>query len=441
MSASTEQAIRDWPRESRVSSAFKFLRMQSSGGKVFTGSMIMLVGSAFVSVANFGYNIGVAHLLGPGDFSQAAAAVTLLMLASCINLAFQLVSAKLIARAETMEAKAALYQALMKRAWYVGAGVTAFIFIIRQPLAEYLRLPETRLVDVLALGMLFYIPLGVRRGAMQGLCKFVRLSANLTVEAFIKLAGALTFILFGAGVFGAVGAISLSVFGAYLMPADDAELRVKTNSIFDSHFMEGMQAIIFFVGQVIINNVDILMVKHYFAAEDAGIYAAVALVGRLLYFATWSVTSAMFPVAAGARVEKESRRALIVPLLFVLALSSVFVVFLAAFPNIVIHVLFGSGFHRVDVNMAQLLTMNAAATGIYALAVVLIAYEMSRRIANTGWFQLVVSVAVMGGVVFFHGSLLQVIVVQQVLRGILLLAVSIPFLFGQAHADLGEEAV
>jgi O-antigen/teichoic acid export membrane protein len=440
MSSPTEQAIRGWPRESRVSSALRILRAQSSGGKVLTGSVIMLAGSAFVSIANFGYNIGVAHLLGPSDFSQAAAAVTLLMLASCINLAFQLVSAKLIARAQSKVERAAIYQALMRRAWFVGAALTAFMFIVRVPLANYLRLPETRLIDVLALGMLFYIPLGVRRGAMQGLCKFVRLSANLTAEAVVKLLGAIAFIVMGTGVFGAVGAISLSVFAAYLVPADDRELRISSAKKFDSHFMEGMQAIIFFVGQVIINNVDILMVKHYFAAEDAGIYAAVALVGRLLYFATWSVTSAMFPVAAGARVEKESRRALLVPLLFVLALSMIFVVFLGAFPNVIIHVLFGSGFHRVDVNMGQLLIMNAVATGIYALAVVLIAYEMSRRIANTGWFQLVVSVAVMGGVVFFHGSLLQVIVVQQVLRGILLLAVSIPFLFGHAHL-VSEEAV
>jgi hypothetical protein len=131
---------------------------------------------------------------------------------------------------------------------------------------------------------------------------------------------------------------------------------------------------------------------------------------------------------------------LIVPLLFVVALSAIFVVALAAFPNVVIHVLFGSGFHRVGINTAELLVMNAVATGIYALAVVLITYEMSRRIANTGWFQLVVSAAVMAGVVFFHDSLLQVIVVQQVLRATLLLAVSIPFLFGHAHA-VGEEAV
>ena len=440
MSSSSEQAIRGWPRESRVSSALRLLRTHTSGGKVFTGSVIMLAGSAFVSIANFGYNIGVAHLLGPGDFSQAAAAVTLLMLASCINLAFQLVTAKLIARATSKPERAAIYQTLTKRAWYVGAALTAFLFLVRVPLANYLRLPETRLVDVLALGMLFYIPLGVRRGAMQGLCQFVRLSANLTAEAVVKLVGAMAFIFFGAGVFGAVGAISLSVFGAYLLPAGDKELRIKASGEFDSHFMEGMQAIIFFVGQVIINNVDILMVKHYFASEDAGVYAAVALVGRLLYFATWSVTSAMFPVSAGASVEKESRRVMVVPLLFVIALSSIFVVFLGAFPNVIVHVLFGNGFHRVDINMAELLIMNAVATGIYALAVVLIAYEMSRRIANTGWFQLVVSVAVMGGVVFFHGSLLQVIVVQQVLRGILLLAVSIPFLFGHAHS-VGEEAV
>ena len=48
--------------------------------------------------------------------------------------------------------------------------------------------------------------------------------------------------------------------------------------------------------------------------------------------------------------------------------------------------------------MKLLLTMNAIATGTYALSVVLMTYEMSRRIANTGWFQLVVSGLVVAGV-------------------------------------------
>ncbi len=71
--------------------------------------------------------------------------------------------------------------------------------------------------------------------------------------------------------------------------------------------------------------------------------------------------------------------------------------------------------------------MNAAATGTYAIAVVLITYEMSRRIANTAWLQLVVSGLVAVGISWFHSTLLEVIVVQQVLRLLLLLAVSYPF--------------
>ena len=99
--------------------------------------------------------------------------------------------------------------------------------------------------------------------------------------------------------------------------------------------------------------------------------------------------------------------------------------------------LFGNGFHNEG--MKLLLTMNAIATGTYALSVVLITYEMSRRIANTGWFQLVVSGLVMAGVVVFHGSLLEVIVVQQVLRILLLIAVAIPF-FVRGKAIVQEVA-
>ena len=70
--------------------------------------------------------------------------------------------------------------------------------------------------------------------------------------------------------------------------------------------------------------------------------------------------------------------------------------------------------------------MNAAATGIYAIAVVLITYEMSRRIANTGWLQLVVSGLIVLGITWFHSTLLEVIVVQQVLRILLLMCGRIP---------------
>jgi hypothetical protein len=74
-----------------------------------------------------------------------------------------------------------------------------------------------------------------------------------------------------------------------------------------------------------------------------------------------------------------------------------------------------------------LLVLYAAATGGYALSVVLMAYEMSRRIANTGWLQLVISGLVVIGITLFHNTLRDVIVVQQVLMAVLFLAVAVPF--------------
>lgn len=415
------------------------LRHHSSHSRVLSGSIIMLIGSAFVSLMNFGYNVAVARLLGPAEFSHAAAAVTLLMLTSCVNLAYQLVTAKLVAKTGDLGEKAGIYTALLRRSWLVGLAVGTGLALASVPLSAFLRFPSPKLLLMLAAGMVFYIPLGTKRGGMQGTCKFRRLATSLGFEAVVKLIAAVALVWFGLGVTGAVAGISISVILAYFLPAQDQELRFSPAQGMNAPFRESLQATIFFVGQVVINNVDILLVKHYFAAEQAGLYAAIALVGRLLYFASWSVTSAMFPVSAGEKVERDSRGVLVVPLAFVTVISILFVILLAVLPRFVIHVLFGSGFHFPNVNIEGLLTMNAVAMGIYALSVVLITYEMSRRIANTGWLQLLVSGLVIAGVVTFHESLMQVIVVQLVLRAFLLIAVSAPF-FRQPHALVQEAA-
>jgi O-antigen/teichoic acid export membrane protein len=402
---------------------------RSAHAKILGGSLIMLIGSVFVSLANFGYNIGVARLLGPADFSHAAAAVTILMLISAITLAFQLVCTKLVAKSTSLEAKAAVFQHLHKKAWWVGIGLGAAMLAASSVLSSYLRLSSPWIIILLAIGLTIYIPLGVKRGGLQGTCRFRGLSWNMAAEAIIKFVAAMVLIEMGFGVLGAVAAISGSVIFAYFLPDAAHELRVKAISTSGKlHLGETVQAIVFFVGQVIISNIDILMVKHFFPPDVAGLYAAIALVGRLLYFGAWSIVSAMFPVSAGTSEERQAPALLALPLLMVTGMSAVFVLLLAAFPQLVFRALFGAHFVTAVEGLNWLLSMNAAATGIYAISVVLITYEMSRRIANTGWLQLVVSGLIVLGIACFHSTLLQVIVVQEVLRILLLCAVSYPFL-------------
>ena len=407
-------------------------------GRILNGSLIMLTGTGMVSLLNFGYNVAVARMLGPTGFGHAAAAVTLLMLVSAITLSFQLVCAKLVARAEFAEVRCAVYHGLMRRAWKVGLALGSALALCSGVVADYLNLPTRWIVLLLSFGIAFYVPLGARRGAMQGICAFPRLTWNFIIEAGVKFVLALLLVELGFGALGAVGAITASVVLAYFVPSLPQELRLRRAAAQPVSFRESMQALVFFVGQVVINNIDILLVKHFFPSDVAGLYAAVALVGRVVYFASWSVVSAMFPISAGAKREESAIGFLAVPLLLVLAISVVFVSVLGFFPDLALRAVFGAGFNGGALD--GLLSLYAAATGLYALSVVLITYEMSRRIANTAWIQLAFSGAIVLGIYFFHNDLTQVVLVQLVLMTIMLFAVSLPFVRRRTPAVLEEAA-
>src|SRR5262245_32392035 len=337
--------------------------LKSSQAVVLGVIVIMLLSTTLVSVMNFGYNAVMARMLGPSRFGQVTASVTLLMLASAVTLAFQLVCAKFVARNPAPGAQAGVYRSLLGKAWLVSLTLGGTLFLTQKPIADYLRMPDSRILAILAVGIAAYVPLGVRRGAMQGLCSFRRLAASFIVEAGARLLCGVLLVSIGYGVFGAVGAISASVLSAFLLPRMDPRLHVKTHPGSAASFGEGIQAIVFFVGQVIISNIDILLVKHFFVPEAAGLYAAVALVGRLLYFASWSVVSAMFPVSAAAKPQEENARVVLAPLLTVLGLSLAFILLLGLFPHLVMHTSFGLEFHQAE----PLLVLYATATGIYSL--------------------------------------------------------------------------
>jgi len=399
------------------------LRQERSHSRLLSGSLIMLVGSTAVSGVNFAYNVAIARMLGPAAFGHTSAAVTLLMLASALTLSFQLVCAKFVARNQTRGGKAAVYHYLRRRSWLVGALLGTGLIVLSTPVSWYLRLPTPWIVILLALGLMVYVPLGVKRGAFQGTCSFGLLTANFILEVVVKFVGAVILVNMGFGVLGAVGAITASLVLAYFLPFAPRDLALPEESRISASFREGMQAIVFFIGQVLINNIDILLVKHFFRPEDAGLYAAVALVGRVLYFASWSVVSVMYPISAGAKPQEAGYTSLVVPLALVTLIDVAFILLLNFLPGLVIRIVFGTGYTQI----APLLSLYAATTGAYALSVVLMAYEMSRRIANTGWLQLAFSGAVIVGIYAFHSSLREVIVVQLVLMVFLLIAVSMPF--------------
>ncbi len=398
--------------------------------KLLGGSLTLLAGSGLVGVTNLIYNVATARLLGPTGFAHATAVYTLLMLASAITLSFQVVCAKYVASCATVEEKHAVFANLHLRSWIAGTGLGLLLFLFNGALAKYLNLPDPGLISLLAIGAAFYIPLGVRRGYIQGIHAFTALAINFMLEGLVRLGGAYLLIEMGLGVKGAVLASVLAVVASYLLAKPSPGFRSFHTSAISISSGEGLQAIVFFAGQVVINNFDIILVKHFFTPDLAGIYAAVSLVGRLVNMCAWSVVNTMFPVSAATRSsDREARPVLFMSLSLVFLILAVLIVGLWAVPSFLWRTLFGSHFELGHIGgLAALLILYAITTGIYSLSSVMITYEMSRKIANTSWVQLAFSGALVGGICLFHGNLRDVIFVQLALMVILFVAVALPLL-------------
>jgi O-antigen/teichoic acid export membrane protein len=412
--------------------AWGVLRSETHG-KILGGSLIMLVSTVIVMAVNFGYQVDVAQRLGPAEFGHVAVSVTLLLLASSLMLAFQIVCAKFIAKSQSADDKVAVYHRLRRRAWQVGIGIGVLLAVFARPISTFLQLPNIWMMEMMAVGIAFYIPLGVKRGAFQGECAFTRLGTNFMIEAIGKFVFALIAILFW-GALGAVAAIAVSEVVAYFLPRTLPLYLTKNGKQVRIASAEGMQAIIFFIGQVVILNTDLLLVKHFFSPADAGRYAAVAMVGRVLFYAGWQVTATMFPVSAEVgRKGGRSVSLLAIPITLIVSLYLGCLGVLAVFPSL-LKVVFGPGFQQAQ----GLLGLYAANTTLYSVAVAVMAFEISRRVANTGWLQLVFAGFVVGGITLFHENLHQVVIVLLALTSVLLLAVTVPFLRRHSHAVAAE---
>ena len=398
--------------------------------RIVSGSIVLLSGSGLNTGINLAYNIAVARYLGPTGFGHATVIYTILVLLSAVTLSFQIIATKMIAQQQSLTKKTAIYRFFHRASW-IGSVASALLLIAFQgPIASYLNLPNANLITLIAVGAAFYIPLGARRGFIQGTCGFRSLALNLVIEQMIRLVGSLALIGLGFGLSGVIAANSAAIAIAYYSARVKLDGRAP-NPLRMSHVAhETFQAVIFFAGQMIINNCGIVLVNHFFLAREAGYYAAAAMVGRVIFSFSQAVVNSTFPLVAGTtNEERRDFRVIATSLGLVLGVGVIITVGLCFAPAELWSRLFGSDFAIAGkYNLPYLLALYALATVIYSLAGVIITFEMSYKIANTSWVQLVFSGVLIASICAYHSSLREVVLVQLALMGLMLVFVAIPFL-------------
>jgi O-antigen/teichoic acid export membrane protein len=413
---------------------------KSLQARILSGSVVLLSGSGLTMAINLAYNIAIARFLGPKGFGHATVVYTILTLLSAVTLAFQIVSTKVVAQQPTLDGKSAVYRFFHRGSWACGIVVALGLVLFEGPVSDYLNLPDVSLVALIAIGAAFYVPLGTRRGYIQGTCGFRALAMNMVLEQAVRLGGSLALILMGMGVRGVIVANSAAIAVAYYA------VRVKTsghmaNPLERSYVLrETGQAAVFFAGQMLINNCGIVMVNHYFAAKEAGLYAAVAMVGRVIFSLSQAVVNSTFPlVAGGEEHERRDLRVIATSLMLVLGTGTVIALGLCIAPSSLWAHLFGAEFQTAGrYSISYLLALYAFATVIYSLGAVIITFEMSYKIANTSYVQLAFSGVLIAAICFFHSNLREVVLVQLALMVLLFVLVAVPFLWNSltGSADL-----
>jgi len=387
-----------------------------------TPEQLFMVSVLAVNGGNYLYNLILGRILGPAEFADAAVLITFLLVLSFVAMTFQLVTAKFSVLVENEVFKNFIAK-VYKQAVVAGVILGALIIGFASQLQAVFNTSSSTMFIIFGFGVPLYFLMSVNRGTFQGKKAFKSLSITYQGEMLSRLLITLGIILLlniqsSAAI--AVGILISFVFG--LFPFKLKQLRFKNATPLDAKYRKQIKNFFLLTAfyeltQIIINNSDILLVKHYFESYEAGLYASLALIGRIVYFIAWMFVMLLLPAVVELKKEgKETASILFKYVGYIAIISTIIVLGCLLLPELIINILFGEQY----IAMAPLLWKYAIATSMFAISNIFAYYYLSLDKYVPVIISGVFGMLQMFLVVFYHDSLEQVVLMQIVAMALLL---------------------
>lgn len=376
--------------------------------------MAMLVASA----SNYLLNLALARLLDQRSFGDASLMVTSMLALTSIAVAFQLVTVSSVAGADPGSIGRRRSR-MLRSALSIGTAIAVVLWLAADVLQDQLQTGSAWPFRVLGLGIPFYLAQAVDRGVVQARLSFGRLAVSYLAEAGVRVGAGLGLVIAGFGVVGTTWGLSLSFVASWLVvaPRGRAIRTVGRDVALERAAFAPMALLL--GAQVIINNGDVLLSKLVFAPEDAGLYAAVALVGRAVFFVSWAAVQVVFPaVAAGDDASQSLVDRAIVGLLAFGALSTLAATLLA---DTIASLLFGAEYQ----DAGALLGPYAAATSMFSVVNLIVTSDIGRGTLRSGWMMLAGAVAQTAVLAVFANSSSQMVWLQVMVMAVMTLGIGL----------------
>lgn len=291
-----------------------YRQKNSDANRALAYSAALVFGAQMlVNISNFLFHVIVSRGVGVVAYGTLNALVSAFQVAQAPALIAVTILAKYTAELTASQGSAAartLQRSSMRVLGIAAAATLVCGGLAAPPIARYLNisatLPVLLMLAILALN--FVLPI---RGVFQGLERFREYSLSLICEAGVKLALAAIFIWIGWGIDGALGGWcgGCVIAFLYLLKTSDRSAYAEDTVINTSALVRTVAFVS--IAMTCVTSLgfsDVVLAKHFFAPETAGLYGAAAMCGKMLYFMVYAIPAVLLPrVAAMNAVGSRTR--------------------------------------------------------------------------------------------------------------------------------------
>ncbi len=384
--------------------------MNTEFRKALGGSAVLMGATMAVNLLNYGYALVLGRHFGPAAYGSYASFVALFLVLTLCPLTLQQVAARFAASGRSV------LTYLWRLGWYSGLAGGLLLAASAIPLSRLLNLPWPWLIG-LALLMPWFTLTGVLRGEAQGEARFLPFGINLVTEHLGKILFTPLTLLFTPGIAGAVAATLL----AFPLTTLHLRLRRQSRPVDAGERAAALRfarpAFASLAAQAVIMNSDVLLVRAFLPAHEAGVYAAVSIIGRVVFYGAWAVSTAIFPLVA-ARQEGKHRDLLWFSVGLTALVSGAVTLGCALTPTLIVNLLFGPAY----LAGAAFIAPYALITSLYAVSNALTNHALAQDRQHHAYLTAVMAAFQVFLLLARHRSVQDVLVDQLIAQGLLLVS-------------------
>ncbi len=392
---------------------------------LFSGSAIMFVGNMGANVINYGYHLIMGRMLGPIDYGVLASLYSVIYLISIIPSSASVSIVKFISSARNSEIYST-YKVINNMIVKLALILSIFMATSSPFIAKFLHI--NNILSVFLITPILYISLLtlVNQSTSQGLLKFIGSVIPTLLSATLKLLIGVAFVLIGWSISGAMLAITIGLLVAYLYSHKYIKKHIKITKLLKvdiKPFLKYSEPVIIqSLAFTSIFTTDVLLVKHFLSPFDAGLYAALSTLGKIIFFAASPVAAAMFPVIAKRKSLNQNYTKIFLisfVITFLIAGSAALIFWL--FPDLTIGLLYGNKYLSARTDLVWM----GIFMFFYTLSNLLVNFYLS--VGNTKIIFIPFTAALIQAITiwFNHDSITEVIHVSWIVTALMFVCLSI----------------